>query len=251
MTITTLASGGFFVGQVITGAGVTTGTIILSQLTGTPNGAGTYLVSQSQTVASTTLTSGWVVNIFAGRRVKITSGTGQAQELLITSNTNNTLTFGIATAPVTLVSTYAILQVPVRGIGIELNWAYGTSDANMRGKFLTAPRGGATVGFDRLDLTTDKWDLMPITPQLETLTTGSMYAYDGNDRLYFTKEVTQRVYYIDLVTNTVHGAGIYPYAAGTTILGNRMEIFETIDGIKYLWLNRHSQFECFRALLIQ
>ena len=36
---------------------------------------------------------------------------------------------------------------------------------------------------------------------------------------------------------------------GTAIVGNRMEIFETEDGLKYLWLNRHSFQECFKQLL--
>ncbi len=38
-------------------------------------------------------------------------------------------------------------------------------------------------------------------------------------------------------------------AAGTAIIGNRMEIFETPDLLKYLWLNRHCAAECFRCLL--
>jgi hypothetical protein len=91
--------------------------------------------------------------------------------------------------------------------------------------------------------------MMPISRQIETLTTGSQYAYDGVDRLYFTKEATQRLYYLDLVTGIVHGAGQYPYVAPTAIMGNRMEVFTTADGLKYLWLNRQSFAECFRALL--
>jgi hypothetical protein len=53
MTIGAVAAtgGSFQPGMVIQGTGVTGGTIILSQLTGTPGGAGTYLVSNSQTVA--------------------------------------------------------------------------------------------------------------------------------------------------------------------------------------------------------
>ena len=76
-----------------------------------------------------------------------------------------------------------------------------------------------------------------------------MFAYDGVDRLYFTKEATQRVYYLDLVTQQIHGAGIYPYVPGTATVGNRFEIFTTADGLKFLWLNRHSNLECFRSLL--
>ena len=112
------------------------------------------------------------------------------------------------------------------------------------------PRGGAGNIWDRLNMQTDTWDLMFHSPNMETLTQGSMYAYDGGDRIYFTKEMLLRVYYLDVVTNMLHGAGYYPYAAGTAvIIGNRMEIIKTADGLKYLWLNRHSQTECFKQLL--
>lgn len=204
--------------------------------------------SQSTTTLQDTSKT-WVVNIFAGKRVKFIGGTGISQELLITSNTANTLTFGVSTAPVAGNTSYVILEQPARGTGTGLNWAFGQSDASQRGRYLFSPRGGAAIGFDRLDIPTDRWQLMPITPQIETLTTGSMYAYDGHDRLYFTKDATQRVYYLDVVTNTVNGASQFPYAAPTAVIGNRMEIFETEDGLRYLWLNRSSFTECFRTLL--
>ena len=55
MTVTAVASGTIVVGQVITGTGVTAGTTITALGTGTGN-TGTYTVSTSQTVASTTIT---------------------------------------------------------------------------------------------------------------------------------------------------------------------------------------------------
>ena len=236
----------------ITGTSIQAGTVIVEQLTGNPGGIGTYRLNlpATATISGATLNHNWVVNVFAGRKCKLISGTGIGQEFTITSNTANTLVMtAITVAPVTAVTGYVILQAPARGAGVALNWCFGLSDATKRGKYLVIARGGAALGFDRLDLTTDKWELMPITPQIETLSTGSMYTYDGKDRFYFTKEVTQRVYYIDINTNTVHGAGMYPYAAGTAISGNRMEIYTTPDGLKYLWLNRHSNTECFRQLL--
>lgn len=56
MTVTAVGSGTVDVGEVIGGTGVTAGTSVLAQLTGTPGGIGTYTVSASQTVASTTIT---------------------------------------------------------------------------------------------------------------------------------------------------------------------------------------------------
>ena len=57
MTVTAVTSGTIYVGCLITGTGVTALTTITAQTGGTTGGAGTYTVSQSQTVASTTITS--------------------------------------------------------------------------------------------------------------------------------------------------------------------------------------------------
>jgi len=77
-----------------------------------------------------------------------------------------------------------------------------------------------------------------------------MYAYDGGDRVYFTPQITQRVYYLDIDKMQIHGASQFPYVqSASPIIGNRMEIFTTADGLKYLWLNRHQNQECFKLLL--
>lgn len=56
LTVTVLGSGTVYPGQVLAGTGVTPGTKILSQISGTANGVGTYMVDVSQIVASTTIT---------------------------------------------------------------------------------------------------------------------------------------------------------------------------------------------------
>lgn len=57
-TLTALAvTGTIMPGATLAGTGVTAGTTIVSQLTGTTGGAGTYTVSASQTVASTAMTT--------------------------------------------------------------------------------------------------------------------------------------------------------------------------------------------------
>lgn len=248
LTISAVTSGIINIGHSVTGTNVTTGTIVVGFGTGT-GGTGTYTVNVPSTAGSTALTTGWVTNVFAGKRVKMLSATGQAQELAIASNTNNTLTFAAATAPVTLATSYAIVEQPVRGLGSHLIWCFGTTEADAAGKYKRIARGGGVIGFDRWDVNTDKIMLIANTPQAETLTTGSMYAYDGENRIYFTKDVTQRLFYWDVRHNRIHGAGLYPYAAGATIIGNRMEVFTTVDGLKFLWINRHSNLECFRQLL--
>jgi hypothetical protein len=61
MTVTAITSGsvpfGNYGSPVISGAGVTAGTQVIAQLTGSPGSTGTYTVSASQTVSSTTITA--------------------------------------------------------------------------------------------------------------------------------------------------------------------------------------------------
>lgn len=61
MTVTAVTSGEYRVGQYIYGTGVTAGTTITALGSGT-GGTGTYTVSTSQTVSSTTITSGNIAN---------------------------------------------------------------------------------------------------------------------------------------------------------------------------------------------
>lgn len=55
MTVTAVTSGPLLPSMLISGTGVTAGTYIVEQLTGTTGSTGTYRVSASQTVASTTI----------------------------------------------------------------------------------------------------------------------------------------------------------------------------------------------------
>jgi hypothetical protein len=67
LTVSAVAAGNLEVGQVITGTGVTAGTTITALGTGTGL-TGTYTVSASQTVASTTITSNVAVTVPSGSR---------------------------------------------------------------------------------------------------------------------------------------------------------------------------------------
>jgi hypothetical protein len=42
---------------------------------------------------------------------------------------------------------------------------------------------------------------------------------------------------------------MYPYTAPTALLGSRMEVFTTNDGLNYLWIQRETNLESFRSLL--
>ena len=83
------------------------------------------------------------------------------------------------------------------------------------------------------------------------MTTGASYCYDGVDRIYFVQGITTtaKVMYYDLVKNIVVPSSQFPYGMGAAVSGNRMEIIETDDGLKYLYLMRNTGTEMWRTLL--
>lgn len=57
LTVSAVGSGTLYAGSTLSGTGVTTGTKIVAQVSGTTGGVGVYTVSKSRTVASTTITT--------------------------------------------------------------------------------------------------------------------------------------------------------------------------------------------------
>ncbi len=195
-------------------------------------------------------TKNWAGNSLAGRIVRFLGGNGtQTISAIITANTSTTLTFGATTAPVNGQTPYAILSQPNRGNGIEMVVPFNTSVTGDDARYLYCPRGGAAIGWDVFDLTTNAARPMNTGQQMETLTAGSMYVYDGGDRIYFTKDVTNRVYYLDIPTGLIFSAPQMPYVAGTAIVGNRLDIVTTSDRLRLLFVNRHANVEFFKTLL--
>ena len=258
------ASSGAATGQVVRIASNTATTLTFAATVTAPtNGVSRYSIARgdalgaldfgvatgTQSVTTIQDTSkSWPVNIWAGRRVRVLTSGGPT-EVIVASNTSNTLTVSTITLPVTGVTQYAILAGNAKGTGTNANWAFGTSDPEARGRYIWILRGGGVYGFERLDLTTNSISVVNTAPLSETLTTGSMTAYDGEDLIFFHKDATQRVFSLNVVTGKINGASMYPYAAPTPIIGNRMEVFTTKDGLKYLWLNRASFAECYRCLV--
>ena len=132
LTITAITSGQIQVGDVLTGTGVTAGTYVTALGTGS-GGVGTYTVSASQTVASTTITA----SLPAVTYDTISGG------FLITSSTtgaNSTITYGSGTAATSLNLTQAAGAVNSQGaaaatesgalnaiLAITQNWATFTT----------------------------------------------------------------------------------------------------------------------------
>lgn len=223
--------------RVVSGGGTTTITID-TPLTGVVSGTITF--------------TAWSTNLLISRRVRVISSTGVNQEVAITAVTpsTGTLTFASITAAGSGTSSYTILPTVATGQGSTIQWVSDSSvSAANKGRNIFRFRGGATSGVDKFDLTTDRYTVLYSIPIQETLSSGTMYAYDQLDRIYFTKDVTNRVYYLDCNTLTIHGAGLFPYLTGTASVGNLMEVFQTTDGLKYLWVNRKLNVETFRQLI--
>lgn len=204
------------------------------------------IATSGSTTTIVDTTKNWKVNQWAGKRVRITGGANQSGELTVASNTANTLTFA-ATTVMDASTQYTILGIPPRGAGMGLVFAYGNSN----GKYLWNFRGANTGNFDKYDITTDTWEYGNfISPQMNNIfSTGSMYAYDGVDRVYMNVIGSSSLQYFDVATRESVNSGTIPYGHSTAILGNRMEIVETADGLKFLYVMRHTGQEMFRTLL--
>jgi hypothetical protein len=125
LTVTAVGSGALVVGATLSGTGVTTGTTIVSQLSGTPGGIGTYQVSTQETAASTTITATYgvltVTAVGSGALVvgDVLSGSGVTAGTFITSF--GTGTGGIGTYNVSASQTATSTTVTAAG-AVETKW---------------------------------------------------------------------------------------------------------------------------------
>ena len=195
----------------------------------------------------------WPVNYWAGKRVRITAGTtGFGQEATVASNTNSVLTTGAITAP-SADAAFAILSIPVRGTGTELVWAHSNTNAAKRGRYMYFPRGGGSNTLDIYDISTGKFIFgYFISPQNEAFTVGSSYTYDGADGLYLSRSVVGipiRILKYDIDKNSIRGAMTTTILQGTVTVGNFLEVVETTDGLKYIYVLQNTGTVMTRAMI--
>lgn len=247
----------------LTITGNTANTLTYAAQTFTPDATTNYIIQDTfgtctgagSTTTLVDTTKNWAVNQWAGKRVRITGGAGLGlaaalNEIVIVSNTANTLTFTAITglAP-DATTTYTILGVPPKGAGFELIWLFGGVSS---GKYILSPRGGGSNTADRYDVTTEKFEYsMFFQPQTDVFNAGSYYAYDGGNSIYISPTVAtgavQYVYRFDLTTNKVVGFGAVPTIQGAAAVGNRMEIITSASGIDYLYFIKNTGTEMYRA----
>ena len=125
LTVGGTVTGTFAPGQTISGSGVTTGTTILSAISGT-GGAGTYYVSVAQTASSTAITaSGGTLTVTAVASGSIAygdvlSGSGVTAGTYVTGNLTGTGNTG--TYLVSVGQTVASETITVAATGVETKW---------------------------------------------------------------------------------------------------------------------------------
>mgnify|MGYP000075295844 CR=1 FL=1 len=91
LTVSAMTSGTIRLGMILTGTGVTADTHVVSQTSGTPGGAGVYVISPTQTVSSTTITGTIASKIYVD-----TPGGYNVQYSLQLSNTSTSQPYEIA-----------------------------------------------------------------------------------------------------------------------------------------------------------
>jgi len=148
LTVTGVTSGAVHVGQLLTGTGVANGTTISAYGTNTFGGTGTYTVSFSQTVASTTITG-----------VGTTAGGGRLATLISPQGNKFSLasrqTIGVTAQVAPGTTTVNTVAVPTNA---SLNWINGnleSADAtyvNSAGTVVYKARGGGTFQIPSLNL---------------------------------------------------------------------------------------------------
>lgn len=187
-----------------------------------------------------------------GKRVKITAGASVGTEYTITGATSGTtLTYasGITT---TTDNTYTVLGVSPRGTGCCLVRVSGNGPANRRHK-LVSFRGGATATIDIYDIANNVWDVLSQVPLTETFTSGTMYAYNNTNRIYFQKDGTGKTYFLDLTTNRIVPVGTLPYVQGAALMGDKIFVLSTTDlaaeNLEYVYQLRHTAADFFRVLV--
>ncbi len=138
-SIPTTYSTGEIIGyaQVVPAFDATSDYVIMDNYGVAASGTATTLVDFNQN---------WPVGGLVNKRLRITAGLGHGNEVLITANTSNTLTFvtGVITPDAT--TCYSIYELPVKGNGLSVDMIRGCSSAAINNRwrtpkfFLTSPK---------------------------------------------------------------------------------------------------------------
>jgi hypothetical protein len=242
-------------GTEITITSNTSNTLTFATQSFTPDSTSVYeimdmfgMVTAGSTTTMTDSTQNWGTNALVGKRVRFLAGTAALNEYSITANTQTQLTFTTSTAPDTSTA-YTILAPQTRGTSNRAIYIKNSTKSNLNNRYVYMFRGGNTDELGIYDIYTKQFETLTFFPNLETYTAGTMYAYDEQDRIYIQNGSSGRIYYYDIAKNIVENSSTIPYGMSAAVIGNRMELIKTEDGLKYLYLMRNSGQEWWRTLL--
>lgn len=176
-------------------------------------------------------TKNWPASFFATKRIRAVAGSSTSTESAITTHTGTTIS-GTFNSDIT--TAYAILGNQNFGAGIDLLSNWGSSNPNKKARYLLAARGGGNPQIQIYDIAKNKWMLGVFTaPMFELMTTGSSYAYDGNNTIYMTRtgnSLVNRIFKFNIDNFTMDTFATTTWVSGTTHIGNFMEVMKDPTG---------------------
>jgi hypothetical protein len=121
----------------------------------------------------------------------------------------------------------ATARAAAPGAGLSGHWIHSVSASDWssensirNGRYLYSFRGGGSALLDRYDIAAGSWEnALPYAPAMETLTTGTKYAYSG-DALYLQKDATSRWFRYDFAQAAMDGWSTMLYPQGTAVVGD-------------------------------
>lgn len=101
---------------------------------------------------------------------------------------------------------------------------------------LVCVRGSASIAMYAYALS-NSWAGITYVPNTESFTTGTVGCPRMTaDQLFIQKDVTGRIYLLDIGDGTLTPVATLPISHGTAYVGNRMVYIKTTDGIEFLYI---------------
>jgi len=145
------------------------------------------------------------------------------------------------------------------GAGMSGHWIYGVGasdwtaeSAIKNGRYIYSFRGAAGALLDRYDIAGNTWEAVTYAPAVETLTTGTKYAY-SRDRIFIAKEATGRWFAYDLAEQAMQPWGTMTYTQGAAVLGDTCFDVTYRDGateIDYVYMALNTSTVMLRQMVI-
>lgn len=220
-------------------------------------GAGQIRTIASNTATVLTTSTAWTTQPDA---TSVYSIEGNDDFLYYMGNNNSNLyRYSISANTWTLITPTA-LRSGSPSTGMSANWIWGATESDWtaentikNGRYLYSYRGGGSNSMDRYDIAANAWEsTINFFPNIETFTTGSKHAYNGN-YIYSQKDGTNRWLRFDVTRNEQTGWGQFYYTQSTSVVGDTCFDVSYKDGateIVYIYMMLNSSNILLRCMVI-